>query len=92
MNPTPIRPIYDMPGHKHYGPVRRAWTMLEQLFADRGGMRPIELQIAAEREVRGFAPLRWDTHLASLLDSGVSEPAAQRTVIQQLFVAEEFLR
>lgn len=93
MNPTPIRPIYDMPGHKHYGPVRRTWMMLEQMFADRGGVRPVEIAIEDFRTMQGHAQRDgWDAHMAWLLDAGQTEPQAQRVVVQQMLVAEEWVR
>lgn len=81
-----IRPIYDQPGHKHYGPVRRLWCMLEQLFANRGGVKALEAAIVERNPGRP----RWDEHLANLIDGGQSECAAQRIVMQQMLVAGEY--
>lgn len=92
LSPTPIRPIYEMPDHKHYGPVRRTWMMLEQIFADRSGVRAVELAIEAYQKRGLIDRPRWDTHLGWLIDQGQSEPAAQRIVLQQMLVAFEFIR
>lgn len=90
MNATPIRRIWEMPNHQHYGPVRRAWIMLEQLFADIGGVAALEMRINAFRDQAGMSILRWDEHLADLIAHGLREPDAQRTVIQQMITAYQF--
>lgn len=92
MNVNEIRPIYEQPNHRHYGPVRRLWVMLEQLFADRGGVVMVEKRLAAYQERANVTRPRWDEHLGSLIENGQSEAAAQRLVIQQMLVAEEYLR
>lgn len=87
-----IRPIYDQPDHKLYGPVRRAHMMLEQLFADQfGGLKGFMAKLATYRESVGSKPLRWDEHLAWLIRKGYSEPEAQRTIITQMITALEML-
>lgn len=86
-----IRRIYDDPGHRHYGPVRRLWIMLEQLLADVGGMRAWEERVKVYREQMGAeARPRWDEHLSDLLRSGLTEPDAQRVVIEQVLTAQKW--
>lgn len=91
MYADPIRPIYEMPGHRHYGPCRRMSVMLEQLFADRGGLRIVEIGMQAWRDNRGMPSLTWDAHLGWLIDQGQGEAGAQRIVMQQLLMAAEFI-
>lgn len=90
MNPTPIRRIYEMPGHCDYGPARRLWIMLEQIFADRGGVARVETRIWEYQDNIGRARIKWDTHLSMLLTS-LPEAAAQRTVMHQMLTAAEFV-
>jgi hypothetical protein len=90
--PKQIRRIYEMPGYPTYGPTRRLWVMLEQLFADSGGVVVVERGIWAYQASIGRHEMRWDNHLEFLLVQGQSEPAAQRTVMQQMLVAAEFVR
>ncbi len=89
--PTPIDRIYNMPGHKHYGPCRRMWMMLEQLFADGRGIAAFEIHMHAHQTDLGRGPLFWDRHLAWLIEQGQSEAAAQRLVMHQLMVAAEWI-
>lgn len=92
MNATPIRRIYDMPGHQHYGPARRLWMMLEQLFADRGGISAFELGIWAYQDSVGRERVVWDAHLANLIGTGLGHSAAQRMVMLQFLTAAEYMR
>ena len=91
MHAEVIRPIYEMPGHRRYGPCRRLWMMLEQLFADRGGVRALEIAIAANGDRMNRAVPRWDEHLDWLMDCGQSEAPAQRIVMMQMLTAAQWL-
>lgn len=86
-----IRPIYDQPGHRHYGPARRCWVILEQLLADKGGVLMFERRMTSYRVVNQMPALHWDQHLGQLIDGGQSEASAQRTIVQQCLVAVEFM-
>lgn len=89
---TPIRRVWDMPDHPQYGPVRRLWIMLEQLFADIGGVTKFELSLWEVQEKLGRDPIYWDRHLIFLIEQGQSEASAQRIVAQQALTASEFVR
>lgn len=89
MATTPIRRIYEMPDHPRYGPVRRMWIMLEQLFADRGGVKVLEVAMIAHVNRMRQERRTWDEQLDFILRAGLSEAAASRMVMQQLLVAAE---
>lgn len=92
MTATPIRRVWEMPDHPQYGPVRRLWIMLEQLFADTGGIMKFEMSLWALQKRLGRDPIYWDRHLIFLIDQGQSEASAQRIVMQQVLTASEFVR
>lgn len=92
MQAIPIRRIWEMADHPQYGPIRRAWVILEQLFADKGGVSAFELALWAAQEKAGRGAIHWDRHLEYLLCHGQSEPDALRTVVHQMLVAAEFIR
>ena len=86
-----IQRIYNSPDHSAYGAARRLWLMLEQLFADLGGVERFEVRLHLYHDqVHGGRRLYWDEHLAELMRRGQTEPSAQRTVLQQLLVAREW--
>lgn len=59
--------IYDNPSHPYYGPVRRMWVILAQLNL-------LETAEAA-------APA-WDRRIATMIDEGNPESAAQRSCLR----------
>lgn len=91
LHPDSIRPIYQMPGHPQYGPCRRLWVMLEQLYADHGGVAAVEVAIERHQTASGRIKVRWYDHLSWLMNQGQSEASAQRTVMMQVLVACEFV-
>ncbi len=92
MNATPIKPIYEMPDHPHYGPVRRMWMMLEQMFADHGGVKVFEVAVLTFQQQRGLQPRpSWHEHLSNLIAGGISEPVASRIVMHQCLVAADLV-
>jgi hypothetical protein len=86
-----IARIYDTPGHRHYGPARRLWMVLEQLLADEGGVERFETRLRLHQATLGIYRPAWDEHLHQLIAQGQSEASAQRMVIQQLLLAREWI-
>lgn len=81
--------IYDNPNHPQYGPVRRCWLMLEQMFADKGGIAKFEVQLHLYQDTQtDRGRIYWDEHLAQLLRSGLSSADATRTVVMQMITAQ----
>jgi hypothetical protein len=67
--------IYDDPKHPQYGPVRRLYVMLLQLWADIGIER---METVYRDQYRTY----WDIDLAFLMGTlEMSEPDAQRTLM-----------
>lgn len=90
-NVVQMKRIFDNPAHRHYGPARRAWLMLEQLFADYGGLARFELRLANYQASEGIQRPHWDDHLSFLMSQGLSEAPAQRLVLTQMLTAQQWI-
>lgn len=84
-----IKRIWETPDHRNYGPVRRLWIMLEQLFPE--GVEAFEARLTAFNDKRDILTRKWDEHLDALINCGQSEADAQRLVLVQLFNAREWI-
>lgn len=87
-----MKRVFEDPDHPQYGPARRLWMMFEQLFADQGGLARVEARIALYQDQALIRRPIWDDHLVTLIRGGLHESDAQRTVLTQMFVAEQFTR
>lgn len=86
--------IYNNPAHPNYGPVRRCWLMLEQMFADCGGVESFEVRLHAHQDatLKAGGRIYWDQHLAQLMRNCLSEADATRTVVMQMLTAHLWIR
>jgi len=86
-----VRPSEDVE-NPFYGPSRRLHIMMMQIFADQpGGLAGLEKRIWAFQDSQSMNRIVWDEHLSALLRHGLSEPHSQRTVIQQMLYAMEWV-
>lgn len=84
-----MKRIFDNPNHPNYGPVRRLWIMLEQLFPE--GVERFEARLKIYHDRQETVPPKFDEHLDALIRMGQGEADAQRMVLQQMFSAREWI-